>query len=222
MRAPATKTSRRTPALRPFAIEVLAMKSLFLLPFAFTLFALPAPRDASPVPAGEHDWTVDTVHSGVAFRIKHANASWFMGMFEVVKGNVTLDPKAPETGSVQLTIPVDSIDTNDKKRDEHLRGPDFFNAKENPEITFKSTKIAKKGEMLQVTGDLSIHGKTKATTIDVEHIGDAEMFGKRRGYSTKFTIKRSDFDMHYGTENKSLGDEVTLMIDLELVQPEKK
>lgn len=197
------------------------MKSLLLLPLAFTVFALPAPRDASGSPIGPNDWDVDTVHSSVVFRIKHANASWFQGTFDVVTGKVSLDPKAPESGSVQLTIPVDSIDTNDKKRDEHLRGTDFFNAKENPEITFKSTKIAKKGEMLQVTGDLSIHGKTKATTIDVERIGEAEMFGKRVGFSTKFTIKRSDFDMHYGTENKSLGDEVTLTIDLELVEPKK-
>ncbi|MGB3966333.1 MAG: YceI family protein [Planctomycetota bacterium] len=197
------------------------MKTLLLLPLVPLLLALPTPSTATATPRGEHDWTVDTVHSSVVYRIKHANASWFQGTFDVITGTITLDPKAPEAGSVQLTIPVDSVDSNDKKRDDHLKGPDFFNGKENPEITFKSTKIAGSGKNLKVTGDLSLAGKKKSVTLDVEHVGDAEMFGTRRGYSTKFTIKRSDFGMTYGVDQDQLGDEVTLAVDLELLQGKK-
>lgn len=190
------------------------MKSLFLLPVALAVLAA---RPAQPVLPGEHDWTVDTVHSSVAFRVKHANASFFKGTFDVVTGTITLDPAKPEAGSVQLTIPVESVDTNDKKRDGHLKNADFFNAKENPEITFKSTKIAKNGNALAVTGELAMAGKKKEVTIPVEKVGEGEMMGtKLAGFSSKFTIKRSDFGMTYGVDKNMLGDEVELWIDLEL------
>ncbi len=190
------------------------MKSLFLLPVALAVFAT---RPAEPAIPAEHDWTVDTVHSSVGFRVKHANASFFKGTFDVVTGTITLDPAKPEAGSVQLTIPVESVDTNDKKRDGHLKNADFFNAKENPEITFKSTKIAKNGNALAVTGELAMAGKKKEVTIPVEKVGEGEMMGtKVVGFAAKFTIKRSDFGMTYGVDKNMLGDDVELWIDLEL------
>jgi polyisoprenoid-binding protein YceI len=196
------------------------MKSLLAVPFVFSFALPPAPTGSAPLPRGENDWTVDAVHSSVVFKVKHADASWFKGTFDAISGAVTLDPSKPETGSVTLKIPVDSIDTNDKKRDEHLKGPDFFNSKENPDITFKSTKIAKQDKAFQVTGDLAMAGKTKSITIAVEHVGesDTKMMGKRSGYSTTFAVKRSDFGMNYGIAQNALGDEVTLMIDLELTK----
>jgi polyisoprenoid-binding protein YceI len=195
------------------------MKTLLLLPFSLALFSLPAAPTATGAPLGEHDWVVDPVHSSVVFKVKHAGASWFKGSFDVINGTITLDPSKPEAGSVKLTIPVDKVDTNDDKRDAHLEGPDFFNVKENPDITFTSTAIAKKGDQLAVTGDLSMAGKTHSITIPVEKVGEGEFYGKRVGYSSTFTVKRTDFGMTYGVEGNALGDEVTLMIDLELIQP---
>lgn len=196
------------------------MKSLLLVPFALTFLSLPSsPAVDAATPRGEHDWVVDAGHSSVVFRVKHANAAWFKGAFDVVNGTITLDPSKPETGSVKLTIPVASIDSNDAKRDEHLKAPDFFNAKENPEITFTSSKIAKKGDAFEVTGKLAMAGKSKDVTIPVEKVGEGEFYGKRVGFSTTFTIKRSEFGMTYGVDKNVLGDDVTLMIDLELVQP---
>lgn len=195
------------------------MKTLLLLPFSFALFTLPTARVDATLPRGEHDWTVDGVHSSVVFKVKHANASWFKGSFDKIEGSVSLDPAKPEAGAVKLVIPVDSIDTNDQKRDDHLKAADFFNYKENPEITFASTKIAKQGDKLAVTGDLAMAGKSKSVTIEVEKVGEGEFYGKRVGYSTTFTVKRSDFGMTYGVEGNALGDDVTLMIDLELIQP---
>ena len=191
------------------------MKTLLLLPIVFASFALPR---AAAVPPGEHDWTVDTVHSSVVFKVKHANAAWFQGTFDTITGKVSLDPSKPEAGSVSVTIPVDSVDTNDKKRDEHLRGPDFFNGKENPNITFASSKIAKKGDKFEVTGDLAMAGKSKSITIEVEKTGEGEFHGKRIGFATTFTIKRSDFGMTYGVDKNALGDEVTLSIAIEGIQ----
>ncbi len=193
------------------------MKTLLVVPLAAALFAFPTPPAGAETVRGEHDWQVDTGHSSVVFRVKHANAAWFKGSFDVIQGKVTLDPANPEAGSVQLTIPVASVDSNDAKRDDHLKAPDFFNAKENPEITFTSTKIAKNGAALAVTGKLAMAGKTKEVTIPVEKVGEGEFFGKRVGYSSTFTIKRSEFGMTYGVDKNALGDEVTLMIDLELV-----
>lgn len=195
------------------------MKTVLLAPLALVLLALPtAPEVPGAAVRGEHDWSVDTVHSSVMFRVKHANAAWFKGMFDVIQGSVTLDPAKPEAGRVRLVIPVASVDTNDTKRDEHLKAPDFFNAKENPEIVFESTKIERKGDLLHVTGRLAMAGKTREVTIPVEKVGEGEFYGRRVGYTSTFTIKRSDFGMTYGVDKNVLGDEVTLAIDLELVQ----
>ncbi|MEO6594285.1 MAG: YceI family protein [Planctomycetota bacterium] len=198
------------------------MKTLLLLPLAGLLFALPETDTASSLPLGEHDWAVDGAHSSVVFRVKHANASWFQGTFDKISGQVSLDPAKPEAGSVTLTIPVDSVDTNDGKRDDHLKGPDFFNSKENPSITFASTKIAKKSDtMFDVTGDLAMAGKKKSVTLAVEKTGEGEFYGKRKGWMTTFTIKRSDFGMTYGIDKNVLGDEITLSVALETTEPKK-
>ena len=199
------------------------MKTLLLLPVTFALLALNQPADQTAAGAtfGDHDWVVDSGHSSVVFKVKHANAAFFKGSFDVITGNVSLDPTKPEAGSVSLVIPVDSVDSNDKKRDEHLKNADFFNSKENPEITFKSTKVQKKGDAFEVTGELAMAGKSKTTTIVVEKTGEGEFYGKRVGFGTTFTVKRSDFGMTYGIDKNALGDEVTLMIDLELTQPKK-
>jgi len=193
------------------------MKSLLLLPVLLAAYSLPVAAPA--VPIGENDWVVDPVHSSVVFKVKHANVAWFYGNFDVVEGTVSLDPKAPETAKVAISIPVDSVHTRDKKRDEHLKGPDFFNSKENPKITFTSTKVEKKGEALDVTGDLEIAGKKKSVTLTVAKTGEGEMMGARVGFETTFTIKRSDFGMTYGVAKNMLGDEVTLTIALETTKP---
>lgn len=190
------------------------MKILFAVPFALALYCLPTNRDAV---IGEHDWMVDGGHSSVTFRIKHMGASWFSGSFDAVSGTVTLDPKKPEAGSVKIAIPVDSVDSNNAQRDGHLKNADFFNAKENPDITFTSTAVKAKGDDLEVAGELAMAGKSKAITILAQKVGASEMKGKRVGYSSEFTVKRSDFGMTYGVEGGALGDEVMLRFDLALV-----
>mgnify|MGYP001301539805 CR=1 FL=1 len=205
------------------------MKSLLLLPVTVVTFALahnlagdtPAAA-AGTLAAAPQAWTIDAGHSSVVFRVKHANAAWFQGTFDRIEGAVVLDPAKPEAGKVELTIPVESIDTNDQKRDGHLKAPDFFNAKENPTITFVSEKIAKRGDTtFEVTGTLAMAGKQKTVTIAVEKTGAGEFYGAREGWLASFSILRSEFGMTYGIAQGSLGDEVVLTIALETVQPKK-
>lgn len=190
---------------------LLAVPVLLAVPF---FAATPAPAVVPTTAAAT--WTVDAAHSSVVFCIQHGGVTPFYGTFESVSGAVTLDPAAPDKGSVELLIPVSSLHTRDAKRDGHLQGPDFFNSKENPDIRFRSTAIAKAGDgTYAVKGTLDMAGKQHAVEVAVRDHGDGEMMGKIHGWSAEFTIKRSDFGMNYGIAQKALSDEVTVMIGLE-------
>ena len=177
-------------------------------------FARPrAPESRKETAAAE--LVVDPVHSSAWFRIKHANASWSTGAFNTLAGSVVWDAAAPEKSSVSITIDVGSVDTNNAQRDEHLRSPDFFDAKQFPTATFKSTKVVKKDKALAVTGDFTLHGVTKSITADVEHVGTGKgpQGGEVTGFSAKVTLQRSEFGIK--TYPGMLGEEVTLLVDLE-------
>lgn len=178
------------------------------------VFAFAGPSSA-PEQGKAADLVVDPVHSHVGFRIKHLNASWAHGRFDKLAGTIHWDPAAPEKSTVELTFDVGSVDTNSADRDKHLKSSDFFDAEQFPKATFKSTKVAKKGDALAVTGDLTLHGVTKSVIADVEHVGTADhpMGGEVTGFSTRVVLKRSDFGMK--TALDMIGDEVTLVLDVE-------
>ncbi|MCC6675950.1 MAG: YceI family protein [Phycisphaerales bacterium] len=177
----------------------------------------------SPAPARAADaFKVDTVHSAVVYRIKHLNVSYHYGRFDKIEGAFLLDKDNPGSGKIDITIPVESINSNSPDRDKHLRSPDFFSAKEFPSITFKSTGITKKGETggvttYEVTGDLSLRGQSKPVTVEARSLGVAPGMrgGEVSGLETTFTIKRSDFGMNYMVDKGMLGDEVTITVSLE-------
>lgn len=175
--------------------------------------------------ANSYSCEVDAVHSTNVFKIQHAGAANFYGRFNDMSGTFTLDEANPGNSSFHVTIKTESVDTADSKRDDHLKSPDFFNAREYPEITFKSTSVKRgdpsprsdkpRGPVYMVTGDLSLHGTTKSITVPVQHVGTGEMRGtKIVGVETTFTIKRTDFGMNYGV-GTALGDEVEVTISLE-------
>ncbi len=176
---------------------------------AFVLAA--ALSGASAVSAWAETFTIDPVHSSVVFKIKHANVSYTFGRFNIVAGSFTLDG---DKSSIQAAAPIASVDTNNAKRDEHIKGPDFFNAKQFPEVSFKSTKVEEKDGKLSVTGDLTLHGVTKSITIAMEKLGPSSFMNKSvAGLSGEFTIKRSEFGMDKMLP--MIGDEVTLMVSFE-------
>jgi polyisoprenoid-binding protein YceI len=174
----------------------------------------PAPKDA---------WIIDTAHSSVVFKVKHAGSSWFYGVFKTVTGTIALDAAAPDQSSFAVEIDAASIDTRIADRDQHLRGPDFFDCKQFPTLSFTSSKVEKAGDDFTVAGTLSLHGIDKPLTVVVKPSGTGEMMGKKvAGFETTFVIKRSDFGIEYGLAQKALGDEVHLTIAVEANPMEAK
>jgi polyisoprenoid-binding protein YceI len=158
---------------------------------------------------------IDPVHSSVVFSVTHLGVSNFYGRFNDVSGTVVLDKADPSKSSVELTIPVESVDTHYEKRDQHLKGPDFFNAKQFPVMTFKSKKVESSGDTYNVTGDFTLHGVTKPLTLEVKKVGEGKgPEGEiRAGGETHFTIKRSDYGMNF--MQGPVGDEINIVVSLE-------
>lgn len=183
----------------------LLFTSISLLGFAFSAY-------------GADTYKVDPVHSSLVFSAKHNGVTDFYGQFSEITGTVTFDAADPAKSSVEISIPVESIDTHNDKRNQHLKSPDFFNAKQFPNLTFKSTKIEAAGSAYKVSGDLSIHGVTKPITIEFKRGADGKggQGETRGGGETRFTIKRSDYDMKFMTG--PIGDEVHIIVSLEGVK----
>ena len=168
--------------------------------------------------ARAQSYKADPVHSTVYFKIKHANASYFQGRFNDPTGSFTLNDADPSKSSVEIQLSVDKVDTGNEKRDGHLKGPDFFNAKQFPTITFKSTGVKKTDAGWELAGDLTIRGVTRSVSAKFAPTGKGE-FPKgvqRAGIEASFSIKRSDFDVKALPE--ALGDEVMLNVCIEGVQ----
>lgn len=159
---------------------------------------------------------VDGEHASVVFKVKHLNMSWVWGRFNQVAGRFTLDEQAPASSRFELTIQAASVDTGNERRDRHLRNADFFDAGQFPHIRFVSAAVRKLDEARwEVTGDLTLHGVTRAQTLTITKLGAGQdpWNNYRCGGEATFTIKRSDFGM--GGLLDLVGDEVTLMVSLE-------
>ena len=167
---------------------------------------------------GADTFKIDPIHSSVLFSIKHLEVTDFYGGFDVISGSVTFDAADPSKSAVDLTVPVESINTRNDKRNQHLKSPDFFNAKQFPTLTFKSNKVEASGDTYKVTGDLTIRGVTKPVTVDFKKgpEGKGQQGETRGGGETRFTIKRSDYGMTFMAG--ALGDEVNIVLGLEGVK----
>src|SRR5436853_2898762 len=167
---------------------------------------------------GADTYKVDPVHSSLVFSTKHFGVTDFYGRFNEITGTVVFDPADPSKSSVDLSVPVESIDTHNDKRNQHLKSPDFFNAKQFPTLTFKSAKIEGTGNTYKVSGDLTIHGVTKPITIEFKRGPDGKggQGETRGGGEAEFTIKRSDYDMNFMTG--PVGDDIKIIVSLEGVK----
>ena len=160
----------------------------------------------------------DPAHTSVTFRIQHVGISWVQGRFDDLAGACTIDPNDPSKSTFEMTIKTASVDTNVAKRDEDLRSPGFLDAKQFPEMTFKSTAVKNVDTGLEVTGDFTLHGATKAITFTLVGGQKAE-FPKgiqRIGFIAELKLKRSDYGMAKMIPN--VGDEVRIFISIEAVQ----
>lgn len=159
---------------------------------------------------------VDPVHSAAVFEIEWQGMTPFYGQFNDFSGTVSYDGKDPGSFSCDVSIPVESIDTHNTQRDGHLKSPDFFNAREFPTITFKSKSLTDNGEgTWTAKGDLTMRGQTKPIEARLTKLAVVEgQRGTRCGFSTEFTIKRTDWGVSYGA-GQGLGDDVKLMVSIQ-------
>jgi polyisoprenoid-binding protein YceI len=184
--------------------------------FAF-LLALSSVAAAAPPAPKAGAYAIDPAHSFALFKIQHFGAGFVWGQFKEMEGKIALaDDPAKDT--IDLSIKTASVDTHHAKRDAHLQSPDFFNAVQFPAITFKSTKVAKNADgTLDVTGDLTIRGKTRSVTAKVTPTGagDDPMKKYRVGFEGHVTVNRNDFDVSFMPG--LLGDNVEIILALESV-----
>jgi polyisoprenoid-binding protein YceI len=169
-------------------------------------------------------WQIDPPHSSAQFSVRHLGVSTVRGAFMKVSGSAKYDPADPSKGSLDATIEAASVDTRVEMRDNDLRSPNFLDVQKFPTITFhsKQTKAAGAGK-LQITGDLTIHGVTKEVVLDVDGPSAAikDPWGNQRiGASASTKIKRQDFGVN-GAPG-IVGDDITITIDAELIQPPAK
>lgn len=193
---------------------------LALASCALVGFRAPVQTGTAPAPAASTaeaaTYGIDDVHSLAMFRVHHLGAGQFWGRFNDVSGSMSFDAAGVPT-AFDISVAVDSVDTAEPRLDNHLKSPDFFNAKEFPTLTFKSKKVTRSADgSLSVTGDFSMHGVTKEVTAALEVTGLADMgMGARAGVEAIFTVKRSDFGMKYGLDKGTLGDSVRVTVALE-------
>jgi polyisoprenoid-binding protein YceI len=166
------------------------------------------------------EYEIDTAHSSVGFSIRHI-ATKVKGSFGVFEGTISFDEKNPSASKIEVTLKVNSINTNNEKRDTHLRSADFFDVDKYPLATFKSKKVTSTGKgKFKVEGDLTLHGVTKAVVLKAEHLGTEQAWGSQiAGFSATTRIKRKDFGFDLGkaleTGKLVLSDEVDLTLDIE-------
>lgn len=191
-----------------------------LAPLGLGAFHRPAPASvpARTAASATLAYQVDATHTSALFKVKHLGASWFYGRFNGVSGTIQVDESDPSKSSVLLTIDAASVDSRNAKLDEHIKSPDFLDAKQFPEIVFESetVKAGKDKDTFQVEGKLTLRGVTKPLTVTVEKVGTGEMRGtKVVGYHTRFSIDRTEFGVSYGADGSGVGKEVELILSVE-------
>ena len=200
----------KTKILRSVQLSVLGVLFLSLLIFTFS--------DKTESQEAATTYEIDAVHSSVLFRAKHMGVAYNYGRFNDFSGKITMDDTDVSKSTVEFEVKTESVDTGNTKRDQHLRSPDFFNAKQFPVLTFKSTKVSEKAgkeNVLEVTGDFNLHGVKKSITIDVEMTGelDTPQGGKIIGFHTTFNIKRTEYGFNFGLEG--VNDDIQIIVSVE-------
>lgn len=168
------------------------------------------------------NFRLDTVHSSAVFSVKHMGVANFYGRFNRMEATINWHPNNPANSSLVIRVDPAGIDTGNERRDAHLRNPDFFNVPEFPHVTFTSSKIERSGDAYKVHGELEMLGVKRPLTVDLRQVGSTQHRSGREliGLESKFTIKRSEWNMNYGIEAGALSDEVNMIFSLEALAAE--
>ena len=173
-------------------------------------------------------WSVDTVHSNVDFTVRHMMVSKVRGSFTDFDAKIEADVNDLTSASITFTIQVASVDTKNESRDNHLRSGDFFDADNHPTLTFQAKEITrKKGDIYEMTGDVTLRGVTNEETFTVEFEGVAKdpMSGaEKAGFSVDGKIKRTEYGLNWNAALEKGGvlvsDDVNIHLDLQLAKDE--
>ena len=169
------------------------------------------------------DYTLDPTHTRLGFSTRHAMVTTVRGQFTDFAGEAVVDTANPAASKVEVTIQAASVDTGVADRDGHLRGADFFDVENHPEISFVSTGVERDGDDWAITGDLTIKDVTKPITIDFESTGSAkDPFGNLRiGFEGKATLSRKDWGLTWNaaleTGGMLVSDKIKLEFDISAI-----
>ncbi len=195
------------------------LKRSFLLLIALSIFVIPVKAQS---------WQVDKAHSSVGFTVQHLVISKVKGYFRDYDATVDFDGKNLDKASVKATVQMASIDTENERRDNHLRSSDFFDVENFPTMTFVSKKIIPgEGNKFAMVGDLTIRDKTKEVSFDGQLNGviTDPRGNKRAGLVATTTINRQDFGVAWDNklQDGSLvaGNNVDIELDIEMVEKEE-
>jgi polyisoprenoid-binding protein YceI len=171
-------------------------------------------------------WKIDPVHSSAEFKVKHMMVSNIKGSIQGMTGDLTEHATDASLSSIDATLDASTVNTGLADRDAHLKAADFLDTEKYPKITFKSTKVEKKGsEEYAVTGNLTIHGVTRPVTLTVEgpSAPQKDPYGNTRiGLSATTKINRRDYGLSYNGLLEAgglvVGDEVHITLDVEFIK----
>ena len=165
-------------------------------------------------------WYIDPSHSNVTFGVKHMMVATVRGKLGKVQGEIDFDPKAPAAAKILATIDAGTIDTNDPKRDGHLKSPEFFDVAQYPELSFRSTKIEPTGaDRFVVSGDLTIRGTAKPVSFDavIEGVAVDQDGGEHLGAAGTLVIDRTRWGLVWNqplANGVLVGEKVTIELGL--------
>ena len=183
-----------------------------------------AAAHAAAATAAPVTFAVDGAHSQVLFKVRHLGVSTVTGRFGKFTGGFTYDPQTQQGSDVAFTIDATTIDTDNERRDAHLKSPDFFETEKYPQITFASTKVERAGAgKFRITGNLTMHGVTKPVVLDATMQGPQKV-GQQwvAGIEASGKISRKEFGLTWDrvTEGVSaVGDEITMVVEIEAKAP---
>jgi polyisoprenoid-binding protein YceI len=169
-------------------------------------------------------WEIDPTHSEVYFKVKHLGIATLTGRFDEITGTVEAEENF-ENAAFSFSANIDSINTNDEKRDTHLKSIDFFDVEKFPKITFSSTKFKRTGDTnFELIGKLTIKEITKPTILKIKYGGIAtDPWGNiKTGLKLKGKINRKDFGLTWNATIEVggflVGEEVKITANIELLK----
>ena len=177
---------------------------------------------AGPLSAQPARFEIDPEHLSIGFLVHHISYAKVLGMFRAGKGSYSYDEKTGTLSDVRIEVETASVFTNHRKRDEHLKGPDFLNSAEFPRMTFTAAGARRTGDRtFEISGNLELLGRALPMTLQatMNKLSEYELGTFRKPYvmgvSARGSFKRSPYGMSYGLDNGWVGDEVEMLIEFE-------